>query len=103
MKIRIKVSMKQIPSYLVAIVRHAQSTQINKSLRYFSNISRKKKGRCEVDFCTFINKSFYKLILSILVNMAILTQSTQIIKFAKTFQYFKKEVRDKVDFCTDKH
>ena len=35
--------------------------------------------------------------------MAILAQSTQIIKFAKTFQYFKKEVRDKVDFCTDKH
>ena len=63
----------------------------------------KKKGRCEVDFCTFINKSFYKLILSILVNMAILAQSTQIIKFAKTFQYFKKDVRDKVDFCTDKH
>ena len=35
--------------------------------------------------------------------MSILAQSTQVVKFAKAFQYFKKEVRDKVEFCTDKH
>ena len=30
-------------------------------------------------------------------------QSTQNNKFAKSFQYLKKEVRDEVDYCTDKH
>ena len=49
-----------------------------------------------------INKTFYKLILSILLNMASLAQSTQNNKFAKSLQYLKKEVRDKVDFCRDK-
>ena len=49
-----------------------------------------------------INKTFYKLILSILVNMASLAQSTRNNKFAKSLQYLKKEVRDKVDFCRDK-
>ena len=49
-----------------------------------------------------INKPFYKLILSILVNMASLAQSTRNNKFAKSLQYLKKEVRDKVDFCRDK-
>ena len=44
-----------------------------------------------------INKSFCKLILSILVNMASLAQSTQNNKFAKSLQYLEKEVRDKVD------
>ena len=49
-----------------------------------------------------INKPFYKLILSILVNMASLAQSTRNNKFAKSLQYLEKEVRDKVDFCRDK-
>ena len=49
-----------------------------------------------------INKPFYKLILSLLMNMASLAQSTRINKFAKSLQYLKKEVRDKVDFCRDK-
>ena len=30
-------------------------------------------------------------------------QSTQSNKFAKSLQYLKKKVRDKVDFCADKH
>ena len=46
-----------------------------------------------------INKPFYKLILSILVNMASLAQSTRNNKFAKSLQYLEKEVRDKVDFA----
>ena len=37
-----------------------------------------------------------------LVSMASLAQSTQNNKFAKSLQYLKKEVRDKVDFCRDK-
>ena len=53
-------------------------------------------------FCMQINKTFYKLILSILVSMASLAQSTSNNEFAKSLQYLNKEVRDKVDFCTDK-
>ena len=34
--------------------------------------------------------------------MASLAQSTRNNKFAKSLQYLKKEVRDKVDFCGDK-
>ena len=49
-----------------------------------------------------INKTFYKLILSILLNMASLAQSTQNNKFAKSFHYLEKEVRDTVGFCIDK-
>ena len=49
-----------------------------------------------------INKPSYKLILSILVNIASLVQSTRNNKFAKSLQYLEKEVRDKVDFCRDK-
>ena len=53
-------------------------------------------------FCMQIYKPFCKLILSILVNMAILAQSTRNNKFSKSLQYLEKEVRDKVDFCRDK-
>ena len=35
--------------------------------------------------------------------MASHTQSTQNNKFAKSLLYLKKELRDKVDFCTDKY
>ena len=49
-----------------------------------------------------INKPFYNLILSILVSVATLAQSTQNNKLAKSLQYLEKEVRDKVDFCKDK-
>ena len=103
MKMRFKVSLKQkqIQSFLVAIIKHAQSTQSNKSLQYFCNISRKKEGM-KLIFCMQINKPFYKLILSILVSMATLAQSTQNNKFAKSLQYLEKEVRDKVVFCRDK-
>ena len=34
--------------------------------------------------------------------MASLAQSTRNNKFAKSLQYLKKEVTDKVDFCRDK-
>ena len=44
-----------------------------------------------------INKPFCKSILSILVNMASLAQSTQNNKFAKSLQYLEKEVRNKID------
>ena len=53
-------------------------------------------------FLMQINKPFCKLILSILVSMATLAQSTQNNKFAKSLQYLETEVRDKVDFRRDK-
>ena len=53
-------------------------------------------------FCMQINKPLYKLILSILVKLISLAQSTRNNKFAKSLQYLEKEVRDKVDFCRDK-
>ena len=53
-------------------------------------------------FLMQINKPFYKLILSILVNMASLAQSTQNNKFAKSFHYLEKEVRDTVGGGIDK-
>ena len=102
MKIRTKVSLKLIPSFLEAIIRHAQSTQNNKSLQYFCNISR-KTGGMKLIFCMQRSKSFYKLILLRLVNIAILAQSIQNNKFAKSLQYLENEARDKLDFCTDKH
>ena len=100
-KIKVFLKQKQIKSFLVAIIRHAQSTQNDKSLQYFCNISR-KKGGMKLIFCMQINKPFYKLLLSILVNMATLAQSTRSNKFSKFLQYLKKEVRDKVGFCRDK-
>ena len=96
MKISIKVSLKQIPSFLVSISRQAQSNQ-NKSLQYLRNISR-EKGGMKLIFRMQINKPFYKLILSILVSMTSHAQSTQNKKFAKSFQYLKKELREEVDF-----
>ena len=102
MKISIKISLKQIPSLLVAIARHAQSTQSNKSLQHLRNISR-KKGDMKLIFRMKINRPFCKLILSILVSMTSHSQSTQNNKFGKSFQYLKKEVRDEGDLCTDKH
>ena len=86
---------------LVAIIRHAQSTQNNKSLQYFCNIS-KEKGGIKLIFCMQINKPFYKLILSIFLSMASLAQSILNNKFVKSLQYLEKEVRGKVGFCRDK-
>ena len=63
---------------------------------------KKRKVGMKLIFYMQINKSFYKLIPSILVNMASLAQSIGNNKFAKSLQYLKKEVRDKVDFCRDK-
>ena len=80
---------------------HNQSTQNNKSLQYFCNISR-KKGSMKLIFCMQISKPFYKLIPSILLSTASLAQSTWSNKFTKSLQYLEKEVRDKVDFCRDK-
>ena len=76
--------------------QHAQSTQ-NKSLQYLRNISR-KKGGMKLIFHMQITKLPYKLILSILVSMTSHVPSYQNNKFAKFFQFLKKEVRDEVDF-----
>ena len=81
MKIYIKIFYKLVVSFLLVIARLVQSTQ-NKfaiSLQYL-----KKEGRGEVDFLhADKNQTSYKLILSILVEMASHTQSTQSNNFAK--------------------
>ena len=53
-------------------------------------------------FCIQTNKPFNKFILSILVSIASLAQSTRNNKFEKSSQYLEKEVKDKVEFCRDK-
>ena len=55
MKINIKVFYKLIPSFFVAIARHAQSTQNNKFTISLQCL--KEEGRVEVDFCMQINKN----------------------------------------------
>ena len=46
----------------------------------------------------------YKLILLYLMEMVKQSQSSQNIKFAMSFQYLQKQVRDEVDFLhADKH
>ena len=74
------------------------------SLAWSESQSKKKgkKGGMKLISYMQINKPFCKLILSILVNMAALAQSTRNNKFAKSLQYLEKEVRDKIDFCRDK-
>ena len=74
------------------------------SLAWSESQSKKKgkKGGMKLISYMQINKPFCKLILSILVNMASLVQSTRNNKFAKSLQYLEKQVRDKVDFCRDK-
>ena len=71
----------------VAIAKHAQSTQNNKSV--MSLQYHEKEGRNKVGFMHVDNiKPSCKLILSVLVGMVSHTQSTQN-NFAKSFQYLK--------------
>ena len=81
LQIRIKDFFKLIPSFQVYVARHAQITQNNKfaiSLQYlkkevsdeadFLHVD-KHEGFLQVDFNTFSIKIFYKVILSLLMNM----------------------------------
>ena len=81
MEINIKVFYSLVLLFLLVIAIHAQSTQ---------NIKL---------FCMLININLsYKLRPLIVVGMAKPVQITQSNKFAKSFQYLKKEVRGEVDF-----
>ena len=81
MEINIKVFYSLVFLFLSVIATHAQSTQNIKI------------------FCMLININLsYKLRPLILVGMAKPVQFTQSNKFAKSFQYLKKEVRGEVDF-----
>ena len=64
----------------------------------------KHQSFLQVDFNTLDIKFSYKIILSLLMAMTKHFESTQSNKFAISLQYFKKEVRDGVDFLqADKH
>ena len=97
MQINIEVSYKLILSFLVCVIRHAQSTQ-NKKFAYFSNISKKTWGLKNI-FCLQIKPIVScKLVVSNWVCIARHTQSTQNNKFATSLQYLKENVKDKLNF-----
>ena len=76
---------------LMVVMKHSQITQSNKfviSLQYL-----KKEVRDEVHFLRADkHKSFYKLALSFLMNIAIYVQSTQRRKLVMFLQYITKKV-----------
>ena len=88
MMINIKFFCKLISTFLVAIAKHAQSTQNNKfaiSLQYL-----KKEGGGGVKLISGMQintKLSYRLVLSILEDMVGHAQSTQNNKFVKSLYY----------------
>ena len=95
----------------MAMVKHSQSFQNSKfaiSLQYLKKEikdeddflhSDKHQSFLQVDFNTLSIKVSQKVILSLLVGMINHSQSTQSNKFAKSLQYLKKEVRERIHFC----
>ena len=63
----------------------------------------KKEGRHEVHFLHADKQTFQHADTINIGSMASLAESTKNYEFVKPFQYLEKEVRDKVDLCTDKH
>ena len=80
MKISIKVSLKQIPSFLLTIARHAKSTQSSKLAVSFQYL--KTERRHEVDF---------------------LHANKQTFLYVDAINTRRKYSKDEVGFCTDKH
>ena len=73
----------------MCVTRHDQSTQNKKSAYIFACIN---------------TKVFYKMIVLLWVYVARHVQSTQSSKFAMSFQYVQKSMRDEVDFVpADNH
>ena len=102
MEINIKVLYKLIVSFLMVMVKHAQSTQNSKFVIYLQYL--KKEEWDEVDFMHADKiKLSYKVIPFILVGMARSAQITQNSKFAKSLQYLKKEVKNEFDFSCNYH
>ena len=94
MQINIEVFYKLILLSWVYLTRHVQSTQVSISC----NISGTAWG-VKLIFCLQINtKIFDKLIVSLWVCMVNYAQSTQNNKFTISLQYFKKNMKDGVDF-----
>ena len=86
----------------MCVARHAQITQNNQ----FAIFLLRKKWVMKWIFYMEINMKIpYKLILSFSIGMVKHSQSSQNSKFAMSWQYLKKEVRDEADFFlyADKH
>ena len=80
------------------MVKHSQSFQIE-SLQYL-----KKEAKVEVDFWHADNcHSFYKLVLSFLMEVARYVQNNQIRKLVVFLQYIKKNCNCFVFYCDAKH
>ena len=86
MQISIKVSLKQIPSFLVAMAMHVQSTQTNKFVIYLQYL--KKEGRHEVDFLHGDKQTFLQV------------DAINIVEYCHSCRKYSK---NEDDFCTDKH
>ena len=101
-KLKKKAFYKLILSWM-CVASHAQITQ-NKKFVYLWNIFRKIWGK-KLIFCLQINTNvFYKMIVSLLVFITRLAQSTQNNKFAIPLQYLKENRKNEVDFLpADKH
>ena len=96
MKIHIKILYKPIPSFSVAIARHAQNTRNSKFSR--SSQYLKKGARDEADFCADNMEIFYKFILLNFVGVTRHAKRTQNNKYAiSLLQYFKKEMSYEFD------
>ena len=93
---QINIFYKEILSFWLCIIRHAQSIQY--MFTYLCSIPR-KAWAIKLIFYLQINKNiFYKLIASILC-IAGHPQSTQSKNFIISLQYFKESVKVQFDFC----
>ena len=90
----IEVFCKVIPSFLVSVTRHAQSTQ-NK-FAYLCNIPINAWGM-RLFFCLQISKNiFYKMIVSLWVCIVRQAQSTKTSHFTISLQYLKENMKNEV-------
>ena len=95
MQIKIKFFYKLILPSWVCVARHTQSTQ-NKKFGYLFNISRKTWRMKLIFLSAERHQSFLQI--SFWVCVASHAQSAQSNKFAISLKYFKKNVKDEVDF-----
>ena len=102
MKMNINVSFNLAPSFLVAVTRHAQSTQNGKfaiSLHYL-----KKRERDEFDFCADRHNRFLQIDTVIFLIVVRHIENTENHKYAISLQYLRKEMSKEVYFLhADKH
>ena len=87
----VKTSYQVIPSLLMDMIKHSQSTKVKKVCSIFK-ISQKRTIYMEFIFCMQINIKFLQVgIISFLIEIARHIQSTQNKKLVILVQYIKKK------------